>query len=449
MNDISNDQRRHRGHAVRPRGRHLPRAHRRRSAVVRDHVVVVLGARAPDRRLAARRPPHEQGHGHVAGVPVGPERRRPGAHGVLQDRLRRAVRRRARRRPGDRRRHSTVDLRDITFPEGGFSVKMLNAADGLPRRLLRSGRPTSASSSSTAASTRRTASRRARRRACTTRTSTNSATSPASSCSTASGSRSTAISVRDRTWGPRSRHHSHGAQPTRRTRVRVANPGGPQWREIERERGRGRIQYIFGHAWDDDGCDTGFLSFVRVQDGTADGWSPLNMGWLLQDGGFARLDTTQSRMKNYRDPDTGWSAHMEVDLVDRAGRTMQAEGVALSHNCEHGNGSNASMRWELVLPDGRTRTRLGRGPGRLAHRPLRQDAARPPFRLTRRSTRHQRARPPPGEAMSERSGSRSSRSSLLGQKRGRPAARSRPTINALRSCRGSTTSSMPRRSARP
>ncbi len=166
-------------------------------------------------------------------------------------------------------------------------------------------------------------------------------------------------SVRDRTWGPRSRHHSHGAQPTEDRGARVANPGGAQWREIERERGRGRIQYIFGHAWDDQSCDTGFLSFVRTQDGSTDGWSPLNMGWLLSDGEFTRLDRTKSRMKNYRDPATGWSAHMEVDLVDVNGRTMQAEGIALSHNCEHGNGSNASMRWELMSP-GRS-TRMGWG----------------------------------------------------------------------------------------
>ena len=43
-----------------------------------------------------------------------------------------------------------------------------------------------------------------------------------------------------------------------------------RWREIERERGRGRIQYIFGHRRD----GTGFLGFARVQDGDADGWSP-------------------------------------------------------------------------------------------------------------------------------------------------------------------------------
>ena len=166
-------------------------------------------------------------------------------------------------------------------------------------------------------------------------------------------------SIRDRTWGPRNRHHSHGAQPQQGRSPRVANPGGPTWREIERERGRGRIQYIFGHAWDDAGCETGFLSFVRVQEGAADGWSPLNVGWLLLDGRFVRLDSTQSRMKNYRDPATGWSQHMQVDLVDREGRTMQAEGTSLSHMSEHGSGSNALMRWDLVLPDGSCKTGWG------------------------------------------------------------------------------------------
>jgi hypothetical protein len=155
-------------------------------------------------------------------------------------------------------------------------------------------------------------------------------------------------SVRDRTWGPRSRHHSHGDTPRSADGgSRVAHPGGARWRQIERERGRGRIQYIFGHAWDGDGCNDGFLSFVRPQDGSAAGWSPLNMGWLLQGGQFARLDKTSSRMKNYRDPTTGWSAHMEVELVDVLGRTMQAEGVAMSHMSEFANGSNALMRWEF------------------------------------------------------------------------------------------------------
>jgi hypothetical protein len=102
-------------------------------------------------------------------------------------------------------------------------------------------------------------------------------------------------SVRDRTWGPRPGHD--GAQPrsrAREARARVRYPGGPAWRSVERERGRGRIQYIFGHTDD----QIGFLSFVRPQDGTADGWSPLNMGWLLKEGRFERLDKSKSRMKN-------------------------------------------------------------------------------------------------------------------------------------------------------
>ena len=41
---------------------------------------------------------------------------------------------------------------------------------------------------------------------------------------------------------------------------------------------------------------------------------------------------------------------MEVDLVDRTGRSMWAEGAAVSYICEHAAGANALMRWEY---DGR------------------------------------------------------------------------------------------------
>jgi hypothetical protein len=150
-------------------------------------------------------------------------------------------------------------------------------------------------------------------------------------------------SVRDRTWGPRGGHHSQSQKAEYvRGEYKVLHPGGARWREIERERGRGRIQYIFGHTDD----QTGFLSFVRPQDGDVAGWSPMNMGWLLKDGEFQRLDKTRSRMRNYRDPNTGWSAHMEVDMTDVTGRTMQAEGHTVSHMSEGGTGSNALMRWD-------------------------------------------------------------------------------------------------------
>lgn len=150
-------------------------------------------------------------------------------------------------------------------------------------------------------------------------------------------------SVRDRTWGPRGGHHSQ-SQKTEYVKgeYRVATPGGPIWRQVERERGRGRIQYIFGHSDD----QTGFLSFVRPQDGDARGWSPMNVGWLLRDGEFQRLDKTKSRMRNYRNPQTGWSAHMEIDMTDVTGRHMEAEGFAVSYMCENAAGSNALMRWE-------------------------------------------------------------------------------------------------------
>lgn len=151
-------------------------------------------------------------------------------------------------------------------------------------------------------------------------------------------------SVRDRTWGPRGGPHSQSQKAAYvRGEHRVLHPGGPRWREIERERGRGRIQYIFGHVED----RTGFLSFVRPQDGDAEGWSPMTVGWLLKDGVFERLDKTKSRMRNFRDPVTGWSAHMQVEAVDRTGRTLVAEGAAVSHMCENGTGSNALMRWEM------------------------------------------------------------------------------------------------------
>lgn len=150
-------------------------------------------------------------------------------------------------------------------------------------------------------------------------------------------------SIRDRTWGPRGGPRKDPKRSPEDRGERVLHPGGPMWRQVERERGRGRIQYIFGHS----GPRTGFLAFVRPQDGDAAGWSPLNHGWLLKDGVFERLDKASSRMRNYRDPATGWSSHMDVALTDVAGRTMRAEGFTVSHICESGAGSTALMRWEF------------------------------------------------------------------------------------------------------
>jgi hypothetical protein len=150
-------------------------------------------------------------------------------------------------------------------------------------------------------------------------------------------------SVRDRSWAPRGGPAPSAPNKPRSDGGRVRHPGGPRWRQIERERGRGRIQYIFGHA----GPDLGFLAFVRVADGDAEGWSPLNHGWLLADGRFERLDKTASVMKNWRDPTTGWSDHMEVRLTDLTGRTLRAEGQAVSHITERGAGATALMRWDF------------------------------------------------------------------------------------------------------
>ena len=150
-------------------------------------------------------------------------------------------------------------------------------------------------------------------------------------------------SVRDRTWGPRGGPYTASRKTYASDAERVRSPGGPRWREVERERGRGRIQYIFGHA----GPDSGFLGFVRVQDGDASGWAPMNTGWVLRDGEFGRIDPVQSRVINFRDPQTGWTDHMQVRAVDERGRTLEAEGFAVSRMSESGYGTNSLMRWEL------------------------------------------------------------------------------------------------------
>ena len=151
-------------------------------------------------------------------------------------------------------------------------------------------------------------------------------------------------SVRDRTWGPRGGPYAQSKKQSYATDLdRVRQPGGARWREIERERGRGRIQYIFGHA---DG-DSGFLGFVRPQDGDAQGWSPMNGGYLLRDGQFGNLAASGSRMRCFRNPETGWCSQMQVELLDMQGRTMTIEGTAVSRMSEAGYGTNQLMRWDF------------------------------------------------------------------------------------------------------
>ncbi len=151
-------------------------------------------------------------------------------------------------------------------------------------------------------------------------------------------------SVRDRTWGPRGGPYAQSRKQSYASDLdRVKHPGGARWREIERERGRGRIQYIFGHA---DG-DSGFLGFIRPQDGSADGWSPMNGGYLLREGIYGSLDPAASRTRVFRDPVTGWASHMQVELADQLGRTMTIEGMAVSRMSEHGYGTNQLFRWDF------------------------------------------------------------------------------------------------------
>jgi hypothetical protein len=152
------------------------------------------------------------------------------------------------------------------------------------------------------------------------------------------------VGVRDRTWGPRGGPYTASPKVYADNAERVRHPGGPLWRQIERERGRGRIDYIYGHSQD---FQTGFLGFVRMQDADARGWAPMNVGWLLKDGQFGRIDKTRSKMLNFRDPVAGWNSHMQVTLADDLGRTMEAEGSSVSRMSEGGYGLNQLMRWEF------------------------------------------------------------------------------------------------------
>jgi hypothetical protein len=52
-------------------------------------------------------------------------------------------------------------------------------------------------------------------------------------------------------------------------------------------------------------------------------------------------------MRNYRDPKTGWSQFMQLELADETGRTMEAEGFAVNRMSEAGYGVNTLLRWEM------------------------------------------------------------------------------------------------------
>ena len=72
----------------------------------------------------------------------------------------------------------------------------------------------------------------------------------------------------------------------------------------------------------------------------------MNAGWIRRDGSFGSL-ADGSRMRVFRNPKTGWATHMQVELVDELGRTMQSEGFAVSTMSEAGYGVNQLMRWDI------------------------------------------------------------------------------------------------------
>lgn len=149
-------------------------------------------------------------------------------------------------------------------------------------------------------------------------------------------------SVRDRSWGPRPVHEeihksASGSAPPRK---HAPTPSG-DWRAIERQRGRGRIQYIFGT----NAAKTAFVAFMRPQDAGTSDWWPINHGYLLRNGTCAGLVKGESRVRTFRDPVSGYSDHILVEAVDTTGRELRAEGHAMSRAPSKTGGANALFRW--------------------------------------------------------------------------------------------------------
>lgn len=152
------------------------------------------------------------------------------------------------------------------------------------------------------------------------------------------------FSLRDRSWGPRP---APGAGKRRGTeshspKDETPDPITGDWRAIDRERGRGRIQYIFGTADE----KSGFLAFLRPQEGDETGWSPMNHGYLLRDGECIQLAT--GKLLDFRDPDTGFGDHYRFEATDEKGRELVADGYAVSRISDAssgGSGAHSLVRW--------------------------------------------------------------------------------------------------------
>ena len=137
---------RHRRHAVRPRGRHLPPG-LRRPVLDRDDLVVAEHPGAADRGVAPRRLSHQQRTPSPGGCSSG-TRPAPTRAGWRTTRTQAGRSHAGGRRPPG---HAASP--------GRFQREDADPADGLPRRLRRRQTPTSPSSSSIAASIRRDGSR--------------------------------------------------------------------------------------------------------------------------------------------------------------------------------------------------------------------------------------------------------------------------------------------------
>ncbi|MGD9704899.1 MAG: hypothetical protein AB7Q42_09730 [Acidimicrobiia bacterium] len=71
-------------------------------------------------------------------------------------------------------------------------------------------------------------------------------------------------SLRDRTWGPRGGQHSSSQKPEyQRGEYRVLHPGGPRWREVERQRGVKEFQNALSYELKSEDIERGVRAMPR------------------------------------------------------------------------------------------------------------------------------------------------------------------------------------------
>ena len=127
------------------------------------------------------------------------------------------------------------------------------------------------------------------------------------------------FATRDRSWGPRPQ-----GRPKRKPTSGVDT----------QHTGAGGVGYSFGTA---SGAD-GFLVYSIPSADT----DPVVCGYLTRDGEYAHILSGSREL--HVDPDTGWPRRIAIEAVDDQGRTLHAEGEAVSRHWR-GHGGDSLMRW--------------------------------------------------------------------------------------------------------